>query len=608
MKGYMGRILRVNLTAHSVAIEPLDEDLVRAFIGGTGIASKIFCTEVDPQADPLGPENKLVFAVGPLTATLAPMSGRHVVIAKSPLTGLWGEGDAGGFWGHELKRAGFDVVVVEGISEQPVYLWIFDNAAEIKPAEELWGMDSMATGIALKSTLGKRVRVAAIGQGGENLVKFATIMNDGGRAVGRGGLGAVMGSKRLKAIAVRGTQKVDVAHPEMLKSLRNEMLADLRDSAGAQSLAKNGTGGNLDFMLMSGNLPLRNWAGDEWESESVQAISAGRVSKDSFRKTKVGCYGCPVGCEKVVGVSSGPYATKEGSGPEYETVAALGSLLLNNSWESIVKANDLCNRYGIDTIEAGTTIAMAMECFEKGILTEEEVGMPLEWGDSDSIVKAVQMIGERKDFGDVLAEGVRGAAESIGKGAPEFAMHVKGSSLCMHDPRFRHEMGLKYSTLSMGAYHGKGGESPIEGIMKTEVAQLAERVIAGQNFAEVVDSLIICSFSMAQWAGAVSLDYVPKLLLAVTGREWTAPELDTLGERIFNLKRVFITELGVTRQDDKLPERFLQIPRVRGGRRMTAEIVLPALDEYYRLRGWDEDGRPAVKRLKELGIDLPSRS
>jgi len=356
-------------------------------------------------------------------------------------------------------------------------------------------------------------------------------------------------------------------------------------------------------MLMSGNLPLKNWAGDEWQIESVRAISASRVSKDSFRKTKAGCYGCPVGCEKVVRVSSGPYETKEGSGPEYETVAALGSLLLNDSWESIVKANDLCNRYGIDTIEAGTTIAMAMECFENGILTEEEVGMPLQWGDSNSIVKAVQMIGERKDFGDVLAEGVRGAAQSIGKGAPEFAMHVKGSSLCMHDPRFRHEMGLKYSTLSMGAYHGKGSESPIEGIMKTEVAQLAERVIAGQNFAEVVDSLIMCSFSLAQWAGAISLDYVPKLLLAVTGREWAASELDTLGERIFNMKRVFITELGVTRQDDKLPERFLQIPRVRGGRRMTAEIVLPALDEYYRLRGWDENGRPTVKRLKELGID-----
>ncbi|MFH1927969.1 MAG: aldehyde ferredoxin oxidoreductase family protein [Chloroflexota bacterium] len=606
MKGYMGQILRVNLTAHSVAIEPLDEDLVRSYIGGTGIASKIFCTEVDPQVDPLGSENKLVFAVGPLTATLTPMSGRHVVIAKSPLTGLWGEGDAGGFWGHELKRAGFDVVIVEGISERPVYLWISDNAAEIKPAEELWGLDSIATDVALKSTLGKRVKVAAIGQGGENLVKFAAIMNDGGRAVGRGGLGAVMGSKKLKAIAVRGTQRVDVAHPDMLGSLRKEILADLRDSVGAQSLAKSGTGGNLDFMLMSGNLPLKNWAGDEWEIESVRAISAGRVSKDSFRKTKAGCYGCPVGCEKVVRVSSGPYAVEEGSGPEYETVAALGSLLLNDSWESIVKANDLCNRYGIDTIEAGTTIAMAMECFEKGILTEEEVGMPLQWGDPGSIVKAVQMIGERKGFGDVLAEGVRGAAESIGGGASEFAMHVKGSSLCMHDPRFNHEMGLKYSTLSMGAYHGKGSISPIEGIMKTEVAQFAERVIAGQNFAEVVDSLIVCSFSIAQWAGAISLEYVPKLLLAVTGREWAASELDILGERIFNMKRVFITKLGVTRQDDRLPKRFIEIPRVRGDQQMTAEMVITALDEYYRLRGWADDGRPTTERLAKLGIGSPA--
>jgi aldehyde:ferredoxin oxidoreductase len=601
MKGYMGKTLRVDLASGSVVIEPLDEDLVRGYIGGTGVASKIFATEVAADVDPLGPMNKLVFAVGPLTATSAPMSSRYVVIAKSPLTGLWGEGDAGGFWGYELKRAGFDAVIVEGVSEQPVHLVISDNAAEVRPAGELWGRDVVETDLALKATLGQKVRVAAIGQAGENLVRLAAIMSDGGRAVGRGGLGAVMGSKKLKAIAVHGTQQVDVAHPEMLRTIRKEMLAELRGSAGAQRLAENGTGANLEFGLMSGNLPLKNWAGDEWELEAVRGISADKAARVGFKRTRAGCYGCPVGCEKVVELASGPYAVPEGSGPEYETIAALGSLLLNDSWESIVKANDLCNRYGIDTIEAGTAIAMAMECFEKGILTEAEAGIPLQWGNSASVVKAVQMMAEREGFGDVLAEGTHGAAQRIGGSAPEFAMQVKGSSLCMHDPRFRPEMGLKYSTLSMGAYHGKG--CPMEGTANMEAAELAERVVGRQDFAEVIDCLVMCSFCFAQFAGSVSQDYVPKLLLAVTGREWTRPELNLIGERLFNMKRVFVVKLGVSRRDDKLPERFMETPRVRGDQTMRAEMAVAALDDYYRIRGWDKDGRPTPERLKKLGVE-----
>ena len=541
MKGYVGRILRVNLTSRSTAVEPLDEKVVQSYLGGSGLASSILYTEVDPQVDPLGPHNKLVFVMGPLTGTPTPMSSRHVVVAKSPLTGLWGEGDAGGFWAHELKRARFDAIIVEGTSERPVYLWISDRKAEIRPAEELWGMDTLATEKALKSELGKGVRVTSIGQAGENLVKFAAIMNDGGRAVGRGGLGAVMGAKKLKAIAVAGSHRVDVADPDMFKSLREEMLKHLRNGKGAKRLSEYGTGSHLDAYLETGNLPLKNWAGDQWEIESVLAISAAEVSRDSFKRTKSGCYGCPIGCEKVVSVRDGPYATEEGRGPEYETIGAFGSLLLNDNWESIVKANDLCNHHGIDTIEAGTTIAMAMECFEQGILSEGEVGMSFRWGDSDAIVKAVGMIALRQGFGNVLAEGVRQAAEEIGRGAPEFAMHVKGSSLGLHDPRIRREMGLKYITLSMGAYHGKG--CPLEGPVPPDAVEVAKNVVTRQNVAEVTDSLIMCDFAFAAFAGGISREYVPKLLLAVTGHDWKLDDLNLIGERIFNIKRVFVTHL-----------------------------------------------------------------
>jgi aldehyde:ferredoxin oxidoreductase len=354
-------------------------------------------------------------------------------------------------------------------------------------------------------------------------------------------------------------------------------------------------------MLEIGNLPLKNWAGDQWEMESVMAISSSQIPKDSFKKMKAGCHGCPVGCEKVVSVSDGPYATEEGSGPEYETIAAFGSLLLNDTWASIVKANDLCNRYGMDTIEAGTTIAMAMESFEQGILSEGEVGVSLRWGDSDSIVETVRMMALREGFGDVLAEGVCKAAEEIGEEAPKFAMHVKGSSICLHDPRIRPEMGLKYVTLSMGAYHGKG--CPMEGSVGPEAVEVAKNVVARQNFAEVTDSLIMCGFAFAQFAGGVSREYVPRLLLAVTGHEWDLDALNLVGERIFNLKRAFVTHLGVRREDDELPRRFEEIPRVRFGVEHTAAIVRNALTEYYRLREWGDDGKPSEERLKELGID-----
>jgi aldehyde:ferredoxin oxidoreductase len=442
------------------------------------------------------------------------------------------------------------------------------------------------------------VRACSIGPAGEQLVRFATIMNDGGRAVGRGGLGAVMGAKRLKAIAVAGGQAVDVADPEMLQEIRREMLQGLQESQGAQTLSAYGTGANLGYMLEIGNLPLQNWRGDQWTAEAVRALSSSQVPEESFKRTKAGCYGCPIGCEKVV---RGPGGAGEESGPEYETVAAFGSLLLNDDWESIVRVNHLCNRYGMDTIEAGTTLAMATECFEQGLLTEAEAGFSLDWGDAENIVRAVESMARREGFGDVLARGVRGAAAEIGGEAPTFAMHVKGSSLCMHDPRIQPEMGLKYATLPMGAYHGKG--CPMEASVVPEAMKVAQAVVERQNFSEVTDSLVMCSFAFAQFAGGASREYIPRFLQAVTGREWSMEALNQAGERIFTLKRAFIVPLGVTEADDTLPRRFERVPRVRFERAHTAAIVADALPEYYKLRGLQENGVPTAERLARLGIE-----
>jgi len=600
MKGYMGKILRVDLTSHSATVESLGESLVQRYIGGTGLASRVFCSEVDPNVDALSAENKLVFAVGPLAATAVPLSGRHEVVAKSPLTGLWGEGDAGGFWGVEFKRAGFDALVIEGSSPSPVYLWICNGEAQVRPAPELWGMDTYTTAEALKCMLGRKARIAAIGQAGERLVKFATIMNDGGRAVGRCGLGAVMGAKNLKAIAVSGDYPIDVAAPDALRTLRQEMVGLVHSSRGAQMLAKYGTGFGLDRSLTRGNLPLKNWAGDQWELESALAISADKV--EGVVRTKAGCYGCPLGCEKVLAAGARAHTAGESKGPEYETIAALGSLLLNDDWPSIVEANNICNCYGMDTIETGTTIAMVMECLEKGILSEQDLGLPLHWGNSDAIVHAVRMIGEREGLGDVLAEGVRGAAREIGGEAPRFAMHVKGSSICMHDPRVNHPMGLSYATLPMGAYHGKGDPTKGEDPPSPDAAGLARTVVSRQNFAEVLDSLVMCSFAFLAPLGGIPREYVPRLLVAVTGHEWDLDELNRIGERIFNLKRLFVNQLDVTCKADRLPPRFVEIPRVRDGTGHTAAIVADALPHYYAQRGWDDDGKPTQERLRELGI------
>lgn len=561
--------------------EELRKDLM-AHIGGSGFATRIICEEMDPLTPPLDPKNTLVFATGPLTGTMTPMASRYVVAAKSPLTGMWGESDSGGFWAAELKFAGFDAVIISGASPTPVYLWIHDGEAEIKDAENLSGLSTYETESELKKTHGKKAKVASIGPAGENLVKYALIANDGGRMAGRTGMGAVMGSKKLKAVAVNGAKQVEISDHNYLRELRQQISDYLGERPGVKTLSTVGTGANLERFLDMGNLPLKNWSLDLWNRESVQAISKIKIMEKIPTKRKA-CFNCTVACGMEITCGG-----SEGHGPEYETLAALGSLCLIDDPNDVIVGNDLCNKYGIDTIETGATIAMAMECYEKGILAEKDLGMKLEWGNGKALAEIISMIARREGFGKVLAEGVRGAAEKIGGQAPEFAMHVRGASIPMHDPRVQPLKGLSYATLPMGAYHGKGGSGFVgEKISAKSPNDSVNEVIWRQNMSEIVDCLVMCSFAFEDWAGSLPLEYIPKLLLAVTGHEIKINELYEIGNKIFGMKREFIERIGVKDSDEQIPKRFAEVPRVRKEVKNVFSVE-PMLRPYYEARGWKD--------------------
>ena len=603
MLGYNGKILRVDLTKSSIQYETLTENMIFDFLGGSGFSTSIIYNEVPPLTPPLSPQNKLVFAIGPVSGTPWFGSSRWVVAAKSPLTGIWGEGDAGGFWGAELKRTGFDAIIIEGASKQPVYLWVSNGKAEIRDARDFWGLTTTETEQAIADATDRRTKVVSIGIGGENLVRFACVM-EYGHAAGRSGMGCVMGAKKLKAIAVRGDKRAEVADLEELRKLRDQMveqLIELRKAwTGIASLqAKYGRGAHLERNLARRDLPLGNWGVDDWDNDSVRAISADTMSETVQTGMRVPtCWNCPVHSDTMVKIESGPFAVEECVGPEYETLASYGSLLLNNNLASICKANDLCNKHSLDTIEAGSVIAMAIECYENGILTKDDTGgLELTWGNAEAIVEITELIARRKGFGMVLAEGVKKASEIIGKGAEKYAIHVKGISFCEHDPRIRPALALKYVTNSIGAYHGKGCPD-IPG------DATAIQVIDRQNIAEIVDSLSVCGSTSGVGRGpdrSMNFGLIPQILKAVTGRIFDDDTLMEIGDRIFTMKRNYITKIGISRKDDKLPDRCMEIPRVVEGVELLADVesLLPA---YYNLRGWNENGIPTQEKLSQLRI------
>lgn len=611
MKGYMGKILRVDLSKGSAEIETLDENLARMYIGGAGLATRILYDETGIDTDPLGPENHLIFMTGPFAATPVITSGRHHVVTKSPLTGAFTESDSGGTWGPNLKRAGFDGVVVKGRASNPVYLWINAGMVEIRDASCFRGMDTYDLDEVLRKETHDKAVVASIGLGGEKGVRYAAILNDGkaARAAGRGGAGAVMGSKNLKAIAVYGTYDVEIADYEGLKASMKEMIPMVAKNTAA-GLRKHGTGGSMVALEALGSLPLKNWKYQGRWAEGAVKIS-GPAMTESILTGNYHCERCVIGCGRKVKVDKGPFAPVEGAGPEYESLATLGSLCLVDDIEAIAKANELCNRYGIDTISCGAAIAFAMEAYEKGILTKKDTnGLELLWGRGDVMVALTDKIGKREGLGRLLGEGVRIAADKLGKNAVEFAIHVKGQEFPAHDPRCFNAGAVGYATMNRGACHLAfthlfervltmpeiGLDTPPNRLTVEGKAELAAKT---QDMIGLFDCLKLCKFTLM---GGLKLTPILTWFNMVTSQSLTMDELLKAGERIFTLKRMYNIRCGISRKDDTLPYRFLTLKHEGDGLTPNLPPIGQLLADYYQYRGWSEEGIPNPEKLAELGL------
>jgi aldehyde:ferredoxin oxidoreductase len=613
MSGYMGKLLVVDLTSGELKDEPLDPTTAHNFVGGAGYAARYLYDELGPDTDPLGSENTLMFMTGPLVGTHAPSCGRHSVCAISPLTGIWGESNSGGFWGAELRFSGYDGIVVRGRSEKPVWLSIVEGQPPVlHDAADLWGLDTYETQQRLRDELGdKKVRVACIGPAGENLVLYSAIMNDRGRAAGRTGMGAVMGSKNLKAIAVRGKQRVPLADKEAFGRTAKQALKIVMDDVISQVLQQMGTTNLVDMSIMWGSLPNKYWT----QARFDDATNLSGVSMmETILTRAVPCYGCAVACGREVSLADTAYGTGDHTllegglvdGPEYETVAMLGSMLLVDDLPGVTYAGHLCNRYGMDTISAGSAISLAYLLYERGFLTAGDTGgLPLKWGNIETAHTLLELIARRQGLGDLLAQGAERFAAHYG--APDLAVHVNGLDLPAHDPRAISGMGLAYATSPRGACHMQGDmyivelgltlvEAGIEPGSSRFVSRGRAPVVANlQDWRTLYNSAIMCAFVNP------TAPLLARLLGAATGGPSDVESWQRAGERIFQLKRAFNNRLGVRRGNDRLPERLL-LPMANGteGRRPRMDILL---EEYYQHRDWDwQTGRPSPQRLESLGL------
>ncbi|MFC1937377.1 aldehyde ferredoxin oxidoreductase family protein [Chloroflexota bacterium] len=618
--GYMGMVLWVNLAKGELKDEALDEKLCRDFIGGYGIGARLIYSRQKGRVDALGPENTLGFITGPLTGTDAPFGSRYEVVAKSPLTGGWGDANSGGDWGAYLKFAGYDGVFFTGASAKPVYLIIKEGKAELKDASHLWGKDVHQTEAALMAELGQKGSVVSIGPSGEKLSLISCPVNNEGRAPGRSGLGAVMGSKKLKAIAVTGTAKVPVADVQKARSLRREYLGRLKggsmDYLGmvfADVFRNFGTSGITADSAFSGDSPVKNWGGvGRKDFPNVTLISDENVRR--FEEKKYGCYRCPFNCGGLMKAGT-EYQYKAGTHkPEYETLCAFGTMCLNDNLESITKANDICNRYGLDTISAGGTIAFAIECYENGIITKQDTdGIELTWGNHKAIIDMLEKLAKREGFGDVLADGVRVAAQKIGKGAEEYAIHVGGQELPMHDSRFAPSHGMNYQADPTPGRHTQGGLAMGAGIPGLNIPDLDKYTYHGKgkyeaivkNQIHMVNCTGMCLFG---WL-CFPWDELRDVLSAVTGWQLSQDDVCRAGERIATLRQAFNVREGLSPEDFKMPPRVLGQPPLKEG--PLANITIDnetQVREYYKAMGWDpKTGKPVKDKLVELGLEDVAR-
>jgi len=617
--GYAGRILRVNLSEASTASEEIDDAFCRKHLGGSGFIAHFLLKELEPGIDPLGPENKLVFALGPLVGTPAMASGRNGIGAKSPLSGGIALSQAGEFWGAELKRAGFAGVIVEGKADRPVYLWIHHGTAAIRNASPEWGKNTKETQEAIRSELGdEKIRAAMIGPAGEKMVRYACIMNGPYDAAGRGGLGAVMGSKNLKAIAVRGHKAPQVAHLEGVKEFNAQARNAIFSHFLGKELTEYGTGGPeaLEAFEARGNLPVRNWRDGLFPG--VKKIHAG-IIRESMRVGMDACFACPVRCKKKIRFEE-PYPVDPAyGGPEYETLSSLGSNCCVDDLKAIIKGNELCNAYSLDTISMGGTIAFAMECFEEGLLSIEETdGIDLRFGSADAMLRCIELAARREGFGDLLAEGSARMARKLGKGSEKFCVQVKGVEPGQHEPRLMPGFGLGYMVNPHGADHCCNAHDDMfatekgiefvkclgynEPVPPDEIGPRKVALFRVEQMRQVLlDSLLLCRFV------GVVVDYkkLARLAESVTGWATSEAELMRIAERTLTTARLFNVREGLASEEDALPLRYFQ-PKRDGA--LSAKALDPAkMDKakryYYSLMGWNEEGAPMLGKVEELGID-----
>jgi aldehyde:ferredoxin oxidoreductase len=597
MSGWMGTLLRVDLAAGTVKKESLNMRAANGYVGARGLGTKYFCDEVDPKCDPLGPENKLIFMAGPLTGTAATCAGRYEVVAKAPLTGTIGAANSGGHFGPELKYAGYDGIIFENQSKKPVYLYINDDVAELRDASELWGKTVFETTDKLLEALGA-VRVACIGPAGENGCLYAGVLNDKYRAAGRGGMGAVMGSKKLKAVAVHGTGSVRVARPEAFMKAVTDARAKLKaHPVTSGGLPTYGTEILVNIINESGALPLHNWR-DGAVFDRADDTSGEALVKNYLVKNK-GCFGCSIGCGRVTRVHEGPYKMS-GEGPEYEAGWAYGADCGVNDLAAICKANDLCNEYGMDPITLGSTIACAMELYDRGLLKEKDVGRKLRFGDASAIVELTELVGKNEGFGKELAKGSYRLAEKYG--VPELSMSVKKQEMPAYDGRAVQGMALEYATSNRGGCHVRGYlTSPeILGVpVKTDplvTEGKASFLKLFQDLTALVDSVGMCLFSTF----GIGLPEIAAQYREAVGSGETDEEILMKGERIWNLEKKFNIAAGV--EKDTLPPRLLKEKLPSGVAKGKVAELGVMLDEYYQARGWDTEGNPTPKKLKDLSI------
>jgi len=599
MGGWRGKILRVNLTKGTSQTETLDPKLARAYVGGRGLGTKILYDEIDPAVDPLSPRNPLILATGPLTGTNAPTGGRYMVITKSPLTGAIACSNSGGYFGAEMKFSGYDFVILEGRAKAPVYLWLNNGAVEIRPAEKVWGKSTHETEDRLREETHPEAKICSIGPAGEKQALTACVINDKHRAAGRSGVGAVMGAKNVKAVAAKGFQSVQVARPRDYMAACLATVRKLKESpvTGA-GLPKYGTPVLVNVINAHGFLPTRNF--QQGQFEGADKLSGETIADTILVKNK-GCFACTIACARVSTVKEGRY-TGAGEGPEYESGWALGIATGVSDLGAVTKANYLCNELGMDTIEAGVAVATAMELFERGYVPESDIGRPLRFGDADALVWLMEEMGHRRGFGELAAQGGYRLAERYGH--PDLFMGVKKQAFPAYDGRGAQGMALGYATSNRGACHLRGYTISVEvfGIPKKmdpfvtagkpEVSKLFQDVTA------FVDSTGLCLFTTF----GIGVEDIQPMLEHATGAGYTLEECLKVGERVWNLERMFNLKAGISGKDDTLPPRILHDGIPEGPAKGMVGKLTEMLPEYYQLRGWDASGVPSRKKLRELAL------